>query len=527
MHCVIGSGPAGVACAHALLARGAKTTILDAGVSLEPSRAELVAQLRRTSPAEWTPEQIHRLKEGTDAGPKGIPVKRVYGSDFPYRDCELHVPADFDGVGSRPSLAKGGLSNVWGAAMLPYTDRDIAGWPIGISDLAEHYAAVLKFTGLSARSDDLERFFPLYLDKPAALDLSRQAKLLLNRLEQNRSHLEEAGIHFGQARLAVQIAQPPRQTGCVYCGLCMYGCPYGYIYNSGDTLNELQKNPNFNYQPDIIVTRLQESSTGVLIQGYHRASRALFDAEAGRVYLAAGAIPTTQILLRSMSLYNQAVWMKDSQYFLLPLALARSAEDVSRESLHTLSQLFVEILDSEISPHTVHLQIYSYNDLVGRAVRKFLGPLARPLDFLARSLENRLLVVQGYLHSDHSSRISAILEKGNPDRLRLKAELNPQTKPMIRRVVRKLFRHARHFGAFPVSPLLQIAEPGRGFHTGGAFPMSSQPAAMESDLLGRPRGWQRVHVVDATVLPGIPATTITFSVMANAHRIGWQSADLV
>src|ERR1017187_682060 len=121
-HCVIGSGPSGVACAHALLQRGAKATILDAGISLEPSRVELVAQMRQTSPALWTPELIHRLKEGTDAGAKGIPLKLVYGSDFPYRKCEQHVPADFDGVGFRPSLAKGGFSNVWGAAMMPLTD---------------------------------------------------------------------------------------------------------------------------------------------------------------------------------------------------------------------------------------------------------------------------------------------------------------------------------------------------------------------------------------------------------------------
>jgi hypothetical protein len=32
--------------------------------------------------------------------------------------------------------------------------------------------------------------------------------------------------------------------------------------------------------------------------------------------------------------------------------------------------------------------------------------------------------------------------------------------------------------------------------------------------------------VDASALPSVPATTITFSVMANAHRIGAESADL-
>jgi flavin-dependent dehydrogenase len=37
MHCVIGSGPAGVACARALLARGANVLMLDAGLESKSS----------------------------------------------------------------------------------------------------------------------------------------------------------------------------------------------------------------------------------------------------------------------------------------------------------------------------------------------------------------------------------------------------------------------------------------------------------------------------------------------------------
>jgi choline dehydrogenase-like flavoprotein len=73
--------------------------------------------------------------------------------------------------------------------------------------------------------------------------------------------------------------------------------------------------------------------------------------------------------------------------------------------------------------------------------------------------------------------------------------------------------------------MIQMGMPGRGFHTGGSFPMSAQPRAGESDILGRPYGLQRVHAIDATVLPSIPATTITYTVMANAYRIGTQAAN--
>jgi choline dehydrogenase-like flavoprotein len=60
---------------------------------------------------------------------------------------------------------------------------------------------------------------------------------------------------------------------------------------------------------------------------------------------------------------------------------------------------------------------------------------------------------------------------------------------------------------------------GSSFHCGGTMPMRDAPRGLESDVLGRPAGFSRVHIVDASVLPTIPATTITFSVMANAHRI--------
>ncbi len=110
------------------------------------------------------------------------------------------------------------------------------------------------------------------------------------------------------------------------------------------------------------------------------------------------------------------------------------------------------------------------------------------------------------------------------DRMELRAELNPGAKAHVKRAMSKLFKNGRRIGAGPVPFMLKMTEPGRSFHCGGSFPMSRQPGPFQTDLLGRVPGWERVHAVDATVLPSIPATTITLSVMANAHRIGWEAA---
>ena len=113
-----------------------------------------------------------RLKGDMAAGAKGIPLKLVFGSDFPYRETETHIPWRGQGTSVRPSLALGGLSNVWGATLLPYREADIADWPIKSAQLEKHYRAVLELTGLSAQHDDLEEWFPLHCDQPHVLECS-------------------------------------------------------------------------------------------------------------------------------------------------------------------------------------------------------------------------------------------------------------------------------------------------------------------------------------------------------------------
>lgn len=525
---VIGSGPAGVACARALLDQGRQVVMLDAGVTLEPERLGLVEKLKSREPAEWNPADVAAYQAGMNPDVGGVPLKLVFGSDFAYREADTHLGAYYDRVGLRPSFAKGGLSNVWGATMMPYLERDMAEWPFKPSALAPHYAAVLRFTGLSARRDDLLESFDLHTNQATELRTSRQCQRLLDIMTRHREALARRGIRFGCSRLAVRGNSPSAVGGCVYCRLCMYGCPYGFIYTSADTVTELQTVPGFTYQPGAIVTSVRESADGVELVGYDRLTRQPLAWQGGRAFLAAGAIATTGILLRSLGAYDQTAWLKDSQYFLVPLLLLRRVRGATREWLHALSQIFLELAEPGGPDTTAHIQLYSNNDLISQAVGKAFGPLQRPLGFLVRDLQERMIVAQGYLHSKHSSRIAVRLRKNNArgqECLELRAELNASARRQARKLVFQLCKQARRIGAMPLPIMLNIAEPGRGFHSGGSFPMTTDPRGFQTDLLGRLPGWKRVHAVDASVFPSIPATTITFSVMANAHRIGWEAAQ--
>ncbi len=185
---------------------------------------------------------------------------------------------------------------------------------------------------------------------------------------------------------------------------------------------------------------------------------------------------------------------------------------------HTLSQVFAELDAPAISRFSLHAQIYSWNeffehDLVQNYARRLPGSAP-----LFRALARRLIVAQIFLHSDQSA--SAALTRAADGRLIVQVRDNPATRPTFDAAARAYGRGLRHAGLLPLMPARRLNPAGSAFHAGAAVPMSASPRKNESDVLGRPHGLTRLHLIDATCLPAIPATTITLSVMANAHRIG-------
>jgi choline dehydrogenase-like flavoprotein len=520
MYYVVGSGPAGISCARALIAAGREVTILDAGLELDAERRQAVTALAASNPSSWDARSTAFLRKGMSAGNGGIPTKLLFGSDHPYREPSGATYILRENVDTKPSYSLGGLSTVWGGAVMPYRQQDIEDWPISVEDLAPSYKAVLSWMPLSARKDDLDELFPIHREDSDALPMSRQSAAMLADLERKRAELNKQGIYCGASRLAVDASGAEHASGCVRCGLCMYGCPYQLIYSSDQSLASFSNSQSrlLTYRRGVTVQSIGETAGGVTLHAVDAAGKRVhFEGE--RVFLASGVLNTTAILLRSLEAYGMPVQLRDSQYFLLPALRMRGMQGVSREPLHTLAQLFLEVFDTSISPYAVHLQTYTYNDLFRDRAAQILGPLRR--FFPMEALLGRLILFQGYLHSAHSSSISAVLERTESgDVLRLGANPDPETKRRIGRLIRKLVKLSARTGVLPLSPLLEMGLPGRGFHSGGSFPMAAQPRPGESDRLGRPYGLQRIHAVDATVLPSIPATTITFTVMANAYRIG-------
>jgi choline dehydrogenase-like flavoprotein len=498
---IIGSGPAAIAAAQARIARGIRVLMIDGGTPFAPADPDLKARLQATPPADWPDtDRDAWMRPQAEAAPGRT---RRYGSDRAMEPPDATF-ADAGGVALRASRAAGGLSNLWGGAVLPYAARDIADWPVTGDDLAPHYRAVAAFLP-ATRSDAFDGLFPDVAAADAAtLPPSPQAAALLLRLARHQDALAANGATLGPARQAVA-------PGCRACGMCLHGCPDDLIWSARHTLSRLAAHPLVTYRSGPPVRAIRPDGGTVrltLDDGSELAT-------AGRVFLGAGVLETARIVMASG--LADALTLADSQQALVPhLHRWRMPVAPDRLPFHTLPQIFVEIGDDAVSPRLVHAQVYTWNDQFPRDLIANYGRLPGSAPLL-RALARRLIVAQVFLHSDLSARIGLTL--ATDGRLIARAESNAVTAPALDRATRAVSRTLARGGLVPLAFARRIGAPGSSFHVGASLPMQRDPQGSATDRLGRPAGTDRLHVIDASVLPAIPATTITFSVMANAHRI--------
>jgi choline dehydrogenase-like flavoprotein len=520
---VVGSGLSAIACAHALIKRGAKVRIIDVGKELDGEQANVVSRLRTSDPSDWKSDDVAAIKDPVKASTGGILKKLVYGSDYVYNDL-LDLPnITQEKCVVNFSFAKGGLSNAWGAAVLPYHHKDLDGWPISIVDLEPHYREILSFLPLVACEDDIAKIYPLYKDPNNPLKMSTQAAALLENYQKHRGKINSQGIYCGHPRLAYYSTDSGAARDCVYCNLCVYGCPYDLIYSSKFALTEWERQGKIIYEKNISIRQVEETPNKAIIYGRNLASGQNVEFWGKRVFLATGVYQTAAIVLNSLRAFDHEITLLDSQMFLLPYISLRNYNEATIENAYTLSQIFMEIIDNDDHDVSYHMQGYTYTDAFSKGLEHFIPKKILGNNMFKDQIFGRISILQGFLSSRYSGSLSLRLEKGDDisknDRLLIKGYMNPESKKIAQKIASRLMKSAHLLGSVPIVPFISLGQPGQSYHTGGSFPMKQKPGDLECDTLGRLNKFRRLHIVDGSVLPTLAGSPFAFTVMANAHRI--------
>ncbi len=305
---VIGSGVSGTFTAHALAGRGASVTILDVGETLDARRQAAVDRLHDVPPEDWPAADFRLIDENPTYGKGVLPKKVHFGSDYIYAEDRsfAHIDTKASGRVPYPTFAKGGFSNIWGAAVLPTDACDMADWPISRAQMEPYFRKVAQLIPICGGEGNLERHFPAYAEALGWLDAGPQGDALLADLKRAEKSLLERQTIFGKARLAVHTRDGDHGVlACNGCGYCFTGCVRNAIYSTLPMLIDLV-GKGVQYRLGLFVEQIAEQDGKAILDVIdlrsHERSSLTFDA----VFVAGGPINTTRLLLRSRRLYDQA-----------------------------------------------------------------------------------------------------------------------------------------------------------------------------------------------------------------------------
>jgi len=243
---VVGSGPSGLSVTLPMLRAGMRVLLLDGGKQREvefPSAS--YHKTRREDPDQWKLFLGRQLESLRAAGP---PSPKF---DAPFSRFAFESSPESVGVATRDfeaivSLARGGLSNIWGAGVAAYGDVELRKFPFKSDEIERSYQEVAQRIGVTGFGpDDLDGGADRLIDSSTPLELCENAAVLLGRYERKRESLQRDGMRLGRARAALLTEARGERLACTRCDMCVWGCRVGAIYSSDFDLESIRGEPNF------------------------------------------------------------------------------------------------------------------------------------------------------------------------------------------------------------------------------------------------------------------------------------------
>lgn len=490
---IVGSGPAGVSVAWPLIEAGVKVLMIDASGDQAPPAAPTgtIGEFRR-APERWKMRfgsGLAGLISGGDLSPKlNTPL-----AHFVLKDFQTAQRLDTDGFHAFGSLARGGLSSIWGGMTPQFEAADLADYPITLNDLRPSYRRVMSRIGMSGPGAEVQ-----------GPPLTVAAQRLIDRFERKTSDQ----FVLERATNAILMEDRGERQGCASCGLCLWGCARKSIYSAAYELPQLRSAPNFTYRSHARVKAVVEDGAGhsIVLESGERLS-------ARRVIMAAGTVATTSLVVGRLGLWDKEIKLLTNPVaaaaFLQPSLVGSSLPERS----FSLAQLRWEVSVDGSEP--VGGAIYGGDTLPITEVASRI-PLSRPTALrVSRALAPALLLSTIYLPgsaSDNTMRVGR-------DRVEITGRISDRARQTFRQAYGKLARSMRTLGAWPVPRSFTVSEAGADAHYAGTIPMGSA-GSLSCSAFGEVTGCDGLYVADGAALSSLPSKHCTLTIMANADRIG-------
>lgn len=352
-----------------------------------------------------------------------------------------------------PSSGIGGFSRIWGAA-------------IGMNPTT-NFQRSIKISG------------PGWESKFATLS----AKKLLKKYHRTKRHEWELLDH--------NLAVDPEK--CVMCGDCLTGCPTDAIWYAG---NEWMNIKGIEVQTNFRVTSIKPVNNAVEV--YSGTGENLI---ADWVFLAAGAIASSQILMRS-GLIPKTIEIKDTKTIFFPALRFPIKEDEPSFSLSQLSARFTNKFGDKF-----YLQLYPDSRKISESLSIHKPKIGKIVKRLWKAVSPWIITGVIYIDQTKSPSLQLTMKDNNSFELRQLPTKKRDKFLRAQNFSKSLFKE---FAIIPLFMLGKKAQPGESYHFGSISEIV--------DLNEKTKD-VRINVVDSSALKHLSPGPITNEVMDNAKLI--------
>ena len=428
-----------------------------------------------------------------------LALKMKFGSTHTYVDSRALGLVDDSKYKLPISYSRGGFGEIWGNGFTPYQGSEIfpdasSSFHIEIRKAMREILNVVSFSHFPSQLDD--RFGTVDQWSNTCSFGPMLSHPTFERFLKKRIGLRPDGLLYGPPSLLLD------SNRCTNCGLCLTGCPYGALFDPGERINLMTAAKILDANKFIkgIVKRLEPTSLGVRVHFTtdNLQNSELFD----EVILSSGPLSTALILINS-GLLPENFEVPDSQVFYGAFFSRKRIRLL--ESKKEVSQMVC--YPSVNSHEDFQISFYAPSDLSRTRISQTIFPSFLQKLKIPKLISERIIPVIGFLPQDASGKLRI---KKNSEGFSIIREKNPASSQSSRKALRRVSKTLRPFGLVHLPLVTQIPAPGSGFHIGASLPLGGKYI----DELGYLHSAKAVRVLDASVLPKIPAGAHTFFTMA-------------
>tara|TARA_Y100000992_G_C21270727_1_gene496685 strand:+ start:1314 stop:2801 length:1488 start_codon:yes stop_codon:yes gene_type:complete len=399
----------------------------------------------------------------------------------------------FSSIGS---LSKGGLSNIWGASINEYSEKELENFFYEKEKKDKAYNFVSNI--LTKKNFSNDNSFNYFKNQYPEINLDKNCLSILNSKDSN-----SANISFKPPRNSIfKVDSNHRKDDWI-------GKVNNYsIFNAKTEFEKIKNHKKIKMFENffiISITKVDghyQIKTKNICSGKHTIFIAKY------VFICLGVISTTKLILKMKREFNKKI-----KFLTTPAAiLSLISISYTKENNLNLSNLYFEKLAKKniISGNIFPIE----KSLINKAFKNY--PIKNLIMKFLVSLLPRIYMVNIYFSSNYSDNKISLNDKNE---ILIEGKNKPELKKEYKKFRKDFLNSIKNKKIYPLPLFSKLLRPGEDIHYGGTFPMKLSPKNLECSIEGKLENYENLYICDSSSMPFLSGKPHSFNLMVQSHLI--------